>query len=367
MSDELRTLDQNIISKLVIDGDLKGLSPAQRVDYYQFRCQQAGLDPSAKPFDLLTLNGKMILYANATATQQLTNNRNLSHQITGRELTDGIYCVFCRVTGQDGRSTENMGAVPVDKLQGEAKANAYLKATTKAIRRAVLAHCGLGLMDETEVETIPGAQRLDLPELGTKTETVKSETSGWSLEDDGAFSSLIGTDLYSIFKAGGHPELFQKESDIWRERKKTGTAADVLGGLRERIKSLKEAAEKALKAKATPAAATAPATAPLPMDEPPPSDDPGPEFVEAEIVSNVPKVGTPEYAEAAKAALNAAGKRFVDAYTKAGIVPSPMDEFKAVRNEITKGLKFKGGETHDEKIFILADALQSEANRLLIP
>ena len=160
MNNEIRTLslDPITIGKLVLSGDMKGLTPAQQVDYYSYRCQQAGLDPAAKPFDILTLNGKTILYANAACTQQLTSIHKLSHTITSRELVDGIYCVFCKVTGPDGRSTENMGAVPVDSLKGEAKANAYLKATTKAIRRTVLAHCGLGMMDETETVTIPGAK-----------------------------------------------------------------------------------------------------------------------------------------------------------------------------------------------------------------
>lgn len=173
MSNELRTLDQNTISSLVINGDLKRLTPDQKVAFYSYRCQQAGLDPAAKPFDLLTLNGKEILYANASCTQQLCAIHKLSHEVTSRELVDDIYCVFVRVKGPDGRSTENMGAVPVAGLKGEAKANAMLKATTKGIRRAVLAHCGLGMMDEQEVETIPGA---------TKQEWVEPATA-WSEED----------------------------------------------------------------------------------------------------------------------------------------------------------------------------------------
>lgn len=158
MNGELRTLDPNTIGSLVIHGDLKRLTPDQKVAFYSYRCQQAGLDPAAKPFDLLTLNGKEILYANAACTQQLCAIHKLSHKVTSRELVDDIYCVFVQVNGPDNRSTENMGAVPVAGLKGEAKANAMLKATTKAIRRAVLAHCGLGMLDETEAETIPGAK-----------------------------------------------------------------------------------------------------------------------------------------------------------------------------------------------------------------
>jgi hypothetical protein len=194
----LMTLDPNVISSLVINGDLKRLDPGQKVAFYNYRCQQAGLDPAAKPFDLLTLNGKEILYANAACTQQLTANRKLSHQVTNRELVDGIYCVFVRVTGEDGRSTENMGAVPVDNLKGEAKANAMLKATTKAIRRAVLAHCGLGMLDETEAETIPGAQA----KTWEPTTVDPQEPPEWTDEEKAAAKVMIEVLGQTLMDAG---------------------------------------------------------------------------------------------------------------------------------------------------------------------
>ena len=152
------TLDPAIQSSIVLRGDLSGLNEDQKKQYYLYRCKQVGLDPAAKPFDLLTLNGKQILYANASATQQLCALHKLSTQITHRERVDGIYLDSVRVTGSDGRVSENQGAVDVGNLVGERLANAILKATTKAIRRSVLAHCGLGMLDETEVETIPQAR-----------------------------------------------------------------------------------------------------------------------------------------------------------------------------------------------------------------
>jgi hypothetical protein len=48
--------------------------------------------------------------------------------------------------------------VTVGGLKGESKANAMMKAETKAKRRVTLSICGLGMLDETEVETIPSAQ-----------------------------------------------------------------------------------------------------------------------------------------------------------------------------------------------------------------
>ena len=244
MSNELRTLDQATISKLVLNGDMKGLSDAQKVDYYAYRCQQAGLDPAAKPFDILTLNGKMILYANAACTQQLTSNRKLSHQVTNRELIDGIYCVFVRVTDAEGRNTENMGAVPIDNLKGEAKANAMLKATTKAIRRAVLAHCGLGMMDETETETIPGAKMEPASALAAP-EQPKETKASWSTEDQEEFETTKDRAWVAFKAAGKSNEEFNEFFAKWKARKATDPAEKVLTAFAAITEKLEAASKKA--------------------------------------------------------------------------------------------------------------------------
>ena len=155
---ERNVLDPKIQDSIVLRGDLSGLNETQKSQYYLYRCKQVGLDPAAKPFDLLKLNGKEILYANASCTQQLCALHKLSTQVMHRERLDDVYLVSVRVTGADGRVSENQGAVAVGNLKGDQLVNGILKATTKAIRRAVLAHCGLGMLDETEVETIPEAR-----------------------------------------------------------------------------------------------------------------------------------------------------------------------------------------------------------------
>lgn len=158
----ISNIDPIIIESLVINGDLSRLSPAQKVALYNYRCAQAGLDPAAKPFDLLSLSGKQVLYANASCTQQLCKIHKLSVEVLDRTKIDDIFVVNARVRGPDARSTDNTGAVSIGGLKGEALSNALMKATTKAIRRTVLAHVGLGMLDETEVETIPNTVRLEL-------------------------------------------------------------------------------------------------------------------------------------------------------------------------------------------------------------
>lgn len=158
---QIASIEPEIIANLVTTGDLSRLNPQQRIQYYNYRCQQAGLDPAAQPFSILRLNGREVLYANASCTQQLCGIHKLSVEITSKDKLDDLYVVCARVKSPDGRASDNMGAVPVLNLKGEALANAMLKATTKAIRRTVLAHLGLGMLDETEVQTIPGAQVAD--------------------------------------------------------------------------------------------------------------------------------------------------------------------------------------------------------------
>jgi hypothetical protein len=83
--------------------------------------------------------------------------------VSAKEEVAGVYVVNDRCTGPDGRYTEEVGCVCLDGLKGEALSNAIMKARTKASRRATLSHVGLGFLDETETETIPGAKHVDIP------------------------------------------------------------------------------------------------------------------------------------------------------------------------------------------------------------
>ncbi len=153
-------LSASTVESLVLNGDLNALTPEQRVEYVKYRCASLGLDPAAKPFELLKLNGKLVLYATKACTEQLCERRGLSVALGATEKIEDVLQVAARVS--DGRrSTENVGVVAVGNLKGEALANALMKARTKAIRRTVLAHCGLGMLDETEVETITGAVKIE--------------------------------------------------------------------------------------------------------------------------------------------------------------------------------------------------------------
>ena len=163
------TVDASTVERVLIHGDLKQLTPAQKVSYYNAVCESVGLNPLTQPFQYLVLNGREILYALRAATEQLRQIHSVSIQIMAREVMEDCYVVTARATLPSGRQDENIGAVPIANLKGEARANAMMKAETKAKRRVTLAICGLGMLDETEVETIPNVIIEAPPQSGVPT------------------------------------------------------------------------------------------------------------------------------------------------------------------------------------------------------
>lgn len=140
------------LESALIGGDLAKLGPADRVHYYNNVCRSLDLNPLTRPFEYITLSGKLTLYARRDATDQLRAKQGISVEITSREMLDeqGLYVVTAAATAKDGRVDSSIGAVSIANLKGEALANALMKAETKAKRRATLSICGLGWMDESE-------------------------------------------------------------------------------------------------------------------------------------------------------------------------------------------------------------------------
>lgn len=155
---------QSEIEKVLIGGDLARLTPEQRVTYYNETCKTLGLNPLTRPFDYITLQGKMTLYARKDATEQLRKIHGVSIKIAKAEQVGGLFIVVAEATDKNGRHDSSTGAVAIDGLKGDALANAFLKCETKAKRRVTLSICGLGMLDESEVDSIPREHREVAPE-----------------------------------------------------------------------------------------------------------------------------------------------------------------------------------------------------------
>jgi hypothetical protein len=157
--------DLTALERVMVAGDLSKLSAQDRWEYYKGVCRSMELNPFTQPFAYLTLNGKMTLYALKGATDQLRGKHRISISKPTIDLSDGLAVISVTATDQTGRQDSDLGIVPIEGLKGDAKANAIMKAITKAKRRVTLSMLGLGMLDETEVDTIPGArtQAVELP------------------------------------------------------------------------------------------------------------------------------------------------------------------------------------------------------------
>jgi len=157
-------MDAQTLFWIVTTGDLSNLSREKQLAYYKIRCERAGVDWRTVPFQLIRLQGKLVLYATKAATDQLAAQNGIRAEIVSQQTDNGARVVTVRVTAKDGRQTDDVGVVTIEGLKGDALCNAYMKAVTKARRRAIISICGLGLLDETELETVH-ANGIGIPEL----------------------------------------------------------------------------------------------------------------------------------------------------------------------------------------------------------
>lgn len=142
------------IEKALIHGDLKDLDTQGRIQFYNSVCASLGLNPLTKPFAYIVLNGKLTLYALRDCTEQLRKIHGVSiTKVTPSQIGD-LLVVVAEASDRTGRCDSSTGAVSVKGLQGENLANAMMKCETKAKRRVTLSLCGLGLLDESEVDIL---------------------------------------------------------------------------------------------------------------------------------------------------------------------------------------------------------------------
>jgi hypothetical protein len=148
-----------VIERVIGSGDLSRMQPEDRVAFYWRVCESTGLNPLTRPFEFISLNGKLTLYTKKDATDQLRKLHGVTVARLERERTDDLMIVTAHGTTSDGREDSAIGAVAIKGLAGEALANALMKAETKAKRRLTLSLVGLGFLDESEID---GAERVDV-------------------------------------------------------------------------------------------------------------------------------------------------------------------------------------------------------------
>lgn len=172
---ETSAVNLKAYERAIVLGDLGTLSDEEKLAYYQAICESVGLNPLSKPFEFTVIRGKLALFANAGCAAQLRQLHGISVTDLRREfITDaGLLLVMVHVQDKTGRTDVATGVVPFAANAGEVnvqdRANAIMAAETKAKRRATLSLCGLGMLDETEVESIRQQEKEATSALPTPT------------------------------------------------------------------------------------------------------------------------------------------------------------------------------------------------------
>ena len=158
------------IEKVLIGGDLTPLLPEQRVEYYKAVCKSLGLNPLTGPFAYILFKetenapAKLALYAKKDAAEQLRQIHGVSviPNTTKRHVDEDFATTELSVMNAKGRTDTATGIVYLWKkynnqqyrLSGQRLADAIMKSETKAKRRATLSVCGLGILDEMDLESV---------------------------------------------------------------------------------------------------------------------------------------------------------------------------------------------------------------------
>lgn len=166
-----QNIDPEIVKKIILEHDVAKLNDAEKVIFVRRLCDSVGLNYLTQPFQIIQFQGKQKLYASKGCGEQLRFIHNISTEILSREIQEDLFLVHVKGRMPNGRCDESTGAVVIanfsndDKLiyfRGEMRANAIMKAETKAKRRVTLSICGLGALDEAELDTMPGHQFVPL-------------------------------------------------------------------------------------------------------------------------------------------------------------------------------------------------------------
>lgn len=161
------------IEELLVTGNLSQFTNQERVSYVNKVCETLGLNPLTRPFEFVSFQGKMVMYAKKDCTDQLRKIHGVSVRVTKQEILDGLLFITVEATDKTGRTDSDIGVLNISGLKGDAMANASMKCLTKAKRRVTLSICGLGILDETELETVAPVPHMDAP---TNTEAPDERT-----------------------------------------------------------------------------------------------------------------------------------------------------------------------------------------------
>lgn len=160
-------------------GNIAPLEPRMRAVAIRAICEDGNLPVSLSPVILIPGDGGALKpYVTSIGASWVADNKRVSTKVLATGTESGVYFVRMLAVAGDGRSVEDVGAVSVQGQTGQNLANSWMKAHTKAYRRAVLRLAGLPLTDEDEGTGPPRRIDYDSGEVIDAEATVVPRSSG---------------------------------------------------------------------------------------------------------------------------------------------------------------------------------------------
>lgn len=255
------------IEKVLIQGDLSPLTPAERVDYYKRVCHSLGLNPLTSPFTYILFRegdnapARLQLYANKDCAAQLRKIHRVSViPPLRRQIMDGMCMVEADLRDGHGKVDTATGIVALYKYKdgkkitftGKEWANAVMKTETKAKRRGTLSICGLSFLDESELDTMQvlGGVTPDGRIYEFKEKPVKDMTPAEIAEKAKEYDSRNGITFETPEEFNGHYALIDGQTDMLAKYEKfivedcAGKVSEKTGKIRIPIEHLEKVRSK---------------------------------------------------------------------------------------------------------------------------
>ena len=107
------------VTEAVLNGDLKGLPPAVKIEYYNAVCAAVGIDPMARPFEYIPVRGgKEKLYWTAVGAFTLGAQYGASIEDDGGQFDGEAYVVRAIARAPGGRMATKRWPVACRPVEG---------------------------------------------------------------------------------------------------------------------------------------------------------------------------------------------------------------------------------------------------------
>lgn len=192
LSTRVNEVHGELLQKVILQNDLGSLSPVEKVQHVKNVCESLGLNPLTKPIQLIKFEGnKEIMYMSKDGAEQIRNLHEVSIINLETEILNGdLYVVKAYASKPSGRQDCSTSAISISGLKGVAIGNAMKKCETQAKRRVTLSICGLGMLDESEIEDLPKERlnfKFDKPKTNIsviQNDPIKEDINKRDLEQD---------------------------------------------------------------------------------------------------------------------------------------------------------------------------------------